>query len=135
MKSLKLTAVSFRLLLSISLFIIAGLGVTLVWIGSGQLREVATQVSQISSDAGASQNNLQTLQKIKQELASQKTIIEKASSIVADSQGYKYQDQIIKDLDGYAAASGIMITNFSFTAAAATAPAPVASSSGAATPG
>src|SRR5664279_184855 len=117
MKAIKLTAVSFRLLLSISLFVIVGLAVALVWFGSGYLRDVATTVRQISSDAGASQNNLQTLQKIKQELVNQKTIIEKASSIVADSQGYKYQDQIIKDLNEYAASSGITITNFSFTTA------------------
>lgn len=131
MKNIKLTAVSFRLILSITLFLIAGLIVAAVWLSTSKLKEFATEVSQISSDASASQDSVQTLQKTKQELDAQKDIVTKAANIVADSQSYKYQDQIIKDLNAYATASGLSITNFSFASSTAagttpTTPAPAA---------
>ncbi|MEO5950506.1 MAG: hypothetical protein ABIQ04_03595 [Candidatus Saccharimonadales bacterium] len=116
----KLTAVSFRLLLSILMFVTMSIIIAVVFFGNSQLKEYAAQVSQVTSDADASRNSLQTLQKVKQELDSQKDIVDRAASIVADSKGYQYQDQIIKDLNGYAAASGITITDFSFTTAATT---------------
>lgn len=123
MKNIKLTAVSLRLILSITLFLIAGLIIAAVWLSTSKLKGYAAEVSQISSDAIASQDSIQTLQKTKQELDAQKDIVTKAAGIVADSQGYKYQDQIIKDLNAYASASGLIITNFSFATAAAGAPA------------
>lgn len=134
MKNIKLTAVSLRLILSVTLFVIAGLIIAAVWLSTSKLKEYATQVNQISSEATASQDSVQTLQKTKQELDAQKDIVAKAASIVADSQGYKYQDQIIKDLNAYASASGLTITNFSFASTAATpaAPAAPAASGGAA---
>ncbi len=135
MKNIKLTAVSFRLILSITLFLTAGLIIAAVWLSTSKLKEFAAEVSQISSDASASQDSVQTLQKTKQELEAQKDIVAKAANIVADSQSYKYQDQIIKDLNAYATASGLSITNFSFassTAAGAATPAPAATGSTAA---
>lgn len=134
MKKMSLNAVSLRIILSVTLFLIAGILVAVLWFSNDILKKSAAEVSQVTSDAGASQSSVQTLQKIKQELESKKDIIAKASSIVADSQGYKYQDQIIKDLNGYAAASGIVITNFTFTTAAApAAAAPAAPAAGGAT--
>lgn len=123
MKNLKVNAVLFRLILSVLLFVIAAIIIVAVSFSNTKLKEYSTQVSQAASDASASQNSLQNLQKMKQELDSQKGAVDKAASIVADSQKYQYQDQIIKDLNDYAAASGLTITNFSFaTATAPTAP-------------
>lgn len=133
MKNIKLTAVSFRLILSVTLFLTAGIIVAAVWFSTSKLKGFAAEVSQISSDASASQDSVQTLQKTKQELEAQKDIVTKAANIVADSQGYQYQDQIIKDLNAYANASGLSITNFSFAAstgaASSATPAPAASGS------
>lgn len=133
MKNIKLNAVTFRLILSVLLFVTAALIVAVVWFSNAKLKEFSVQVSQAASDATASQDSLQTLQKMKQELDSQKEIINKAASIVADSKGYKYQDQIIKDLNEYASASGLTITNFSFAAAADTTPKAATPAAGGAT--
>lgn len=121
MKSSKLTATGLRLILSVSLFLIAALGITLFIYAKSRLQSVAIDVSHTVVDADASQNNLQTLQKIQRELAVDKAVIDRASSIVADSQSYQYQDQIISDLKAYASQAGITITNLDFTAGTPTA--------------
>lgn len=123
MKKRTLTASGFRLILSCSLFVVALLGTAIFWLTNDYLRDFAITVNHINVDASASQSNLQTLQKIQQELAEEKDVVERASSIVAESKSYQYQDQIIRDLNDYAAKSGISITNLDFSSTA-TAPTP-----------
>lgn len=123
MKDFHITPTQLRLLLSTSLVVVAiGAGVIFALIG-GTLRTVATDVSHVAIDADASQNNLQSLTTIQKQLEDKKEVVERASSIVADSQSYQYQDQIITDLGDYATRAGITITNIDFTQAAAGAPA------------
>lgn len=128
-KSKKLTATTLRLILSVSLFLIAAVGVAGFTYAKGYLQAAAIDTSHSVVDASASQDNLQTLQKIQKTLAADKDVIARTSSIVADSQSYQYQDQIIGDLNSYAAKAGITITNLDFSAAA---PAAAATSSPAA---
>ncbi len=134
MKKVKLTAVSFRLILSVLLCMIAAIIIAAALIGTSKLKDFSTEVSQAASDAKASQNSIQILQKIKQDLDSKKDVVDRAASIVADSKGYQYQDQIIKDLNGYAAASGLTITNFSFITPATTAGKPIPTTGASAAP-
>jgi hypothetical protein len=110
------TATSLRLTLSISLFVIVILGGVIFSFADRQLKAAATDVSHVVIDANASRNNVQTLQKIQQELKDNKDVIAQANSIVADSQSYQYQDQIVSDLNKYAAQAGITITNLDFSA-------------------
>jgi hypothetical protein len=120
MKSRTLTASGFRTILIIGLFIVASFGTALFWLTDDYLRSYAVEVNHTSVDASASQNNVQTLQKIQQDLATKKDIVDRASGIVAGSKSYQYQDQIIKDLNDYAAKSGLTITNLDFSATAPT---------------
>jgi hypothetical protein len=115
MKTPTFTATSLRLTLSISLFAITIVTGVIFYFADGQLKKVATDVSHTVIDASASQNTVQTLQKIQRELANDKDIIAQANSIVADSQSYQYQDQIVGDLNRYASTSGIKITNIDFS--------------------
>lgn len=126
------TATQLRMTLSISLFVIAILGGVMFSFANGQLETFATEVSHVSIDADASRNNVQTLQTIEKELENNKDVIKKANSIVADSQSYQYQDQIVSDLNKYAAAAGITITNLDFQAGDSTAG---SGSTGSKTPG
>ncbi len=117
MRGKPLTPTSLRLILSISLFVITGIaGVTFSLINDS-LTNVAVDVSHKVIDASASQNNLQTLQSIERQLADKKDVVERTRSIVADSQSYQYQNQIITDLSDYAKRSNIEITNLDFSAA------------------
>lgn len=117
MKKLSLNATTLRLSLSISLFLIAILGAVGGYFMENNLRSVAIDVSHSVIDANASQDTIQTLQKVKQELNDDKDIIDRTRSIVADSQSYQYQDQIVTDLNDYANRSGVSITNIDFSAA------------------
>src|SRR5687768_2151647 len=119
-----LTATKLRVGLVISLFVIGAIEATIFTFAYGQLAQTATEVSHVVVDANASQNNLATLEKIKKILEDEKGVVERASSIVADSQSYQYQDQIITDLNNYANKNSVTITNVDFSAgqAAATPP-------------
>lgn len=114
MKLSPLTATSLRLALSVSLFVVAILGSIGFYFVHKQLKTVAVGISHTVMDANASQNNVQTLQKIQTELSDKREVVERANSIVADSQSYQYQDQIISDLNNYASRAGIVITNMDF---------------------
>ena len=114
MKRHPLTATSLRVILSVSMFIVAAVGGVAFWVANSKLEEYAVEVSHTSADATASRDNLQNLQKIQQELEEDKEVVQRTSSIVADSQSYQYQNQIITDLNDYAAKAGIAITNINF---------------------
>ena len=117
MKLKMLTATKLRLMLTVSLLVIESLAVLFIANANRDLKAYADDVSQVRADDNASQNNIQNLQKIQQELLKNKDVIERASDIVADSQSYEYQDQIITDLNDYAAKAGISVTNIDFIAA------------------
>ncbi len=117
-KSLSLTATNLRLILSVSLFLVTILAAIGFYFVNQSLRDVAVDVSHSVIDANASDNNLQTLQKIQRDLTTTKEIVERADSIVADSQSYQYQNQIITDLNDYAKRANITITNMDFATTA-----------------
>lgn len=122
MNKRQLTATTVRIILSASLLVITGIGVTIFSLAHSNLQQVATDVSHVVVDSDASQNNLTTLETVKKTLAVNQDVIVRASDIVADSQSYQYQDQIVTDIGGYANRAGIGITNIDFSAAKATAP-------------
>ena len=94
---------------------IAAIGTALFWATDDYLKQFAVEVNHTNVDANASRDNIQTLQKIQDELAAKRSIVDRASSIVAESKSYQYQDQIIKDLNDYATKSGISIINLDFS--------------------
>lgn len=121
-KGHSLTATQLRLILSGSMFVIALLaGVGFVFVNS-QLKNYAVEVSHVAADANASRDNLQNLQKIETQLKDDQDIVQKTNSIVAESQSYQYQDQIITDINNYASRAGIGITDINFSTQATIAP-------------
>jgi hypothetical protein len=119
MKKTSLTAASLRLILSIFLFVIIALGILLFSFAYSKLKDAAVDVSHSVADASASQNNLQNLQKLKQDLAAKQDVVTRAENIVAESRSYEYQNQIINDLNDYAARAGLSITTIDFSSAQA----------------
>ncbi len=112
-----LTATALRLILTGSLLLIAGITAGGFYFFNSQLQTVASSVSRASADARASQDNLQTLQKIQKDLRQNQDVVQRATSIVAESQSYRYQDQIVTDLNGYATRAGISIVTIDFSVA------------------
>jgi hypothetical protein len=111
-----LTATRLRIILAISLLLIEGLASLFVANADRTLKAYASEVSQVRANANASQNNVQTLRKIQKELLLYKDTIARTNEIVADSQSYQYQDQIITDLNDYAKRADITLTNLDFLA-------------------
>ncbi|MEO7904391.1 MAG: hypothetical protein ABIR91_01205 [Candidatus Saccharimonadales bacterium] len=110
----ELTPSTFRVLLIISLIVIVALCITVMVFATAKLQTVATDVSHAVADAKASTTNLEKLKIIKDELAKQADTIARTNKIVADSQSYQYQNQIIDDLNNYAKASGVLIKDINF---------------------
>lgn len=137
MKKGSLTPTKLRLILTCLLFVTLILAGVVFKLAQTRLQTTATDVSHKVADANASRNNLENLKKIQKFLDDNKDTISRVNNIVAESKSYQYQDQIILDLNAYAAKAGISITNFGFTdAAAATAAAtPAAPATTSATPG
>src|SRR5919202_1152330 len=116
-KNHQLTATSLRIVLIISIFLIASLSVVGFSMVVDGLTNTAVDTSKTVGEANNSRNNVQNLQRIQTILSENKQTVERASSIVAESKSYQYQDQIISDLTGYATRAGISITNFDFSGA------------------
>lgn len=120
----ELTATRLRLFLSLSLILVVVLGGVSFSIVHSSLDSFATDVSHKIADANASRDNVQNLQKIQQKLTQRHDAIQKVDNIVAESKSYQYQNQIITDLNRYAARAGVGITNINFTDAQSTSSTP-----------
>src|SRR5688572_22669497 len=97
-----LSAQKLRILLIVGivfLIIISGVG---FWFAHKQLVGFAEQVRASTATANASTQDLANLQSLKTQLAEDADTVERTKNIVADSQYYSYQDQIIKDINTYA---------------------------------
>lgn len=129
----KLNASKLRIILFITLLLIAVLAVAGFYFVQSKLSEYSRSISQLNADTAASNGNVETLRYIKQYLAEHTSVISKAQSIVADSKSYAYQDQIVDDIVNIGKQSNINVTGFTFdkdstatsspTAPAATTPA------------
>lgn len=115
MKSKKqLNASKMRLILSSLLVLI------LIGMGAGFyfaytiLQTKAEEVAKIQTEAKSSDDQLRRLVELQKQLELNQPTIEKANQIVAESQSYQYQNQIIQDLSKYASQAGVSIMSFTF---------------------
>lgn len=115
--SKQMTATTLRIILSVAIFLIAGASVGGFALLTGSLKEYAAEVSKTNGEARASETNIQTLQRTQAELDKYKETAKRTQSIVAESASYQYQDQITRDLNGYAEQAGLSITGFTFDTA------------------
>src|SRR3990167_7596336 len=97
-----MTAQKLRLLLLVGIALLIVLSAVGFWFAHKQLVSFAEQVRETTAVANASTQDLANLQALKTKLAEDADTVERTKSIVADSQHYAYQDQIIKDINTYA---------------------------------
>jgi len=110
-----ISAVRLRMILVATLFILTAGAATVVYLANQSLSQAADDTSKAVADAEASQNNLQDLQQIQKALNDRQDIVKRADNIVANSQNYQYQNQIINDLKKYADIVGISLVNIDFS--------------------
>lgn len=104
---------NLRTLLAILLVIITLGGGALFYLGVTTVREYAVTVAQRGVDAKASEQQLQELQVLKNQLAQSNSLVEKANKLFSTPS--KYQSQALNDVRNYARTSGLSIKHTSFT--------------------
>lgn len=84
------------------------------------LKERVVETDHVKIDADVSTNDIERLKVLQQQLASNQDVVARTKEIVATSADYKYQDQVITDINHLAAATGVTVTGFSFPIGATT---------------
>lgn len=112
-----MNAMKLRGILIFLIVLVIGLSAVGFYFAQGWLRTYAVSVSQFVAESTVSGNDVQSLETLQQELVAQQDIITKVTSIIAPRQNY--QNQVIKDLDTYAAKAGIGELDYGFTPDAA----------------
>lgn len=112
-------AVTMRIVFALSLvLILVGMG-GIVYFGYTMLQGTAGEVSKIQTEAKAVDAKVQNLARLEKEMEKYKDSVAKARQLVAETQQYQYQNQIINDLTAYANKSGVGIAGFTFTSGSA----------------
>lgn len=112
-------APKLRILLSLLIIVIICAAAGAFWFFRQQLESYALQVQKANADAQVSSNDIAKLESLKQELEDNQVAVARAKSIVADSQHYQYQNQIVDDITTYAQKAGVTISGISFDSDAA----------------
>ena len=110
----EMTASKLRLILSIMMLLALVSASVSFYFAQSKLKEYAVTISQLNATAQNGNDNLQTLQNLQKRLEDERETMTKARSIVAQSQQYLYQDQIVQDLSRIAGDNGVVITQFDF---------------------
>ena len=112
-------AVTMRIVFALSLvLILVGMG-GVVYFGYTMLQGTAEEVSKIQTEAKAVDAKVQNLARLEKEMEKYKDSVAKARQLVAETQQYQYQNQIINDLTTYANQSGVGIEGFTFAPSSA----------------
>ena len=125
-------AVTMRIILVVVLIAILLLMGGGFYLAYTSLKKTAKEVSEVQTQAQTSDAKLQNLALLEKQLKENSIAVDRAKQIVADSQSYQYQNQIINDLTYYANQAHISITSFTFqdsTAAASSSSSSTSSSS------
>ncbi len=89
-------------------------GIAGVWFLNTLLTSNVAAKNDAGQAAQASANNLERAQTLKIYLESHKDEAQKAAMIVAETTGYRYQNQIVEDITKYANIAGVQIVGFDF---------------------
>lgn len=87
------------------------------YFGLGIIKKYSLEVSHAVSDSNASGQNIEQLGVLKQELAQREPLVTKANQLFTTE--VAYQSQVLKDIQQYASASGVVISNTEFNKSSA----------------
>ena len=107
---------TFRILLIVSLLVIAAAGAGSFVFGHQEIVKYAEETRKLNTEAQASSNELQALSSLKSKLDNSKNDVKRAEQIVSTSKKYHYQDQIVSDIENHANSAGIRIASIDFSA-------------------
>ena len=112
--SISSAAVVHWSLYALIVLLIAGIGYSTYFIHQ-KLSSYVVQVDHLKIDSEINQQSIENAQKLRRALEENRDSVARAAAIVADTKYYEYQDQIVKDVSSYAAASGLTVLGFDFS--------------------
>lgn len=119
-----MNAVKLRALLLISIVLVLGGTITVIYFASAYLQSETTTTIHAKIDAELSGQDVDKLKNLEKVLNTNASSIQKADQIVSESKQYEYQDQIVNDINAYAAKTGVKVMGYDFgTVATTTTPA------------
>lgn len=110
-----MNAVRLRLVLIGVIILQIAVVIAGMWLLTDFLQREVAVTDHAKIDADISEQEINTLKRLRTQLADEKDIIERAKQIAASSNQYQYQDQVISDLTVYASRYGFSIVSFDFT--------------------
>lgn len=109
-----ISASKLRLILIAGIVALFAIGIACFILIHTVLVSYAAEVQQITSKSKSSSSDLAALARLKQKLEADRDAVERTKDLVAESKEYEYQDQIIKDINSYAAKAGVSIGGYTF---------------------
>lgn len=109
-----MTAVKLRNILIICVILSLGVIGALMYYASKYLGAEATKTLHAKIDVQLIDKDIDQLKNLERTLEANKASVEKAHQIVSDSKQYQYQDQIVSDINTYAAVAGVNVVGFDF---------------------
>ena len=119
MKSKGISAALLEKILLFVIVLILGVTIAIYTFLSGFVKTQAAIASESVAKANASQEDIDDLSKSYIWLQENQSLVEKTNKIVAEASQYKYQDQVIVDLESYAKQVGLTVTKYKFSETAA----------------
>lgn len=80
-----------------------------------KLSNYAAEANRLNIDSELNQQSIENAKKLRRVLDENQESVTRAAAIVADTQYYQYQDQIVQDVTSYASASGLTVLGFDFS--------------------
>lgn len=108
-------AVTMRIVLALVLVVILGGMIGGFYVAYTMLQTTAAEVAKTQTEAQKLDAKVQNLAQLEKQLEKYKDSVAKAQQIVADSQSYQYQNQIITDITYYAVQAGVTVSGFTFS--------------------
>ena len=119
MKSKGISAALLEKILLFVIVLILGVTIAIYSFLSGFVKSQANIASESVAKADASQEDIDDLNKSYKWLQENPTVVEKTNKIVAEAGQYKYQDQVILDLESYAKQVELNVISYKFSETAA----------------
>lgn len=129
MGNFKMTAVTLQYGLIALIVLLVGGIIGIFFLAQTVMSEKALSTDHYRTDAELAQEEIVRLQQLRTILKNEQNTIEKTARIVAQSQEYQFQDQVINDVTAYAKQNNIEVLSFDFGAKPGAAPQGAASGS------
>ncbi|RWZ79736.1 MAG: hypothetical protein EOT04_00545 [Candidatus Chaera renei] len=110
-----MNAIKLSRLLMTAILLMIGAVAASYYFSSKLLSANVAQTNAIKAQAATASEDITRLKLLASELQNKQDAVNRASQIVSDTKQYQYQDQIVKDMNAFAAAAGVRVLGYDFS--------------------